>query len=113
MTAKTKHLEPPRRVALYARYSTDMQNPMSIEDQFRQATRYASQRGWAIVERFSDSAISGTSSRTRPDFARLSEALHDNAFDIVLTESLDRLSRDQEHLAGFYFVSYASRGQFF
>ncbi|EAU44721.1 recombinase family protein [Salipiger bermudensis] len=92
----------PRRVALYARYSTDMQNPMSIEDQFRQATRYANQRGWAIVERFSDSAISGTSSRTRPDFARLSEALHDNAFDIVLTESLDRLSRDQEHLAGFY-----------
>ena len=50
----------PRRVALYARYSTDMQNPTSVEDQFRQAERYAKRQGWVIVERFSDSAISGT-----------------------------------------------------
>ncbi|OWY04615.1 resolvase [Thioclava sp. F1Mire-8] len=92
----------PCRVALYARYSTDMQNPMSVEDQFRQAERYAKQQGWTVVERFSDSAISGTAGRTRPDFVRLSEALHSKAFDIVLAESLDRISRDQEHLAGFY-----------
>lgn len=50
----------PYRVALYARSSTDMQNPMSVEDQFRQAERYAKQQGWMVVERFSDSAISGT-----------------------------------------------------
>lgn len=44
----------PRRVALYARYSTDMQNPMSVDDQFRLAERYAAREGWVVVERFSD-----------------------------------------------------------
>ncbi|SFB10216.1 Site-specific DNA recombinase [Poseidonocella pacifica] len=101
--------EAPRRVALYARYSTDMQNPMSVEDQFRQAERYARQQGWTIVERFSDSAVSGTAGRTRPDFMRLSDALHRGGFDIVLAESLDRISRDQEHLAGFYKAAKTAR----
>ncbi|MCA0964712.1 recombinase family protein [Salipiger bermudensis] len=102
-------LEAPRRVALYARYSTDLQNPMSVEDQFRQAERYARQQGWTIVERFSDSAVSGTAGRTRPDFTRLSDALHQGRFDIVLAESLDRISRDQEHLAGFYKAAKTAR----
>lgn len=91
-----------RRVALYARYSTDMQNPMSIDDQFRQVERYAKQRGWRIVARFSDSAVSGSKSQSRPYFQRLSEALGSGTFDVVLAESLDRISRDQEHIAGFY-----------
>ena len=91
------------RVALYARYSTDMQKPTSIEDQFRQAERYATQRGWTVVERFSDSGISGSAGMTRPDFVRLSHALTSpsRGFDIVLAESLDRISRDPEHLNGF------------
>ncbi|WP_375173883.1 recombinase family protein [Pseudooceanicola sp.] len=105
----TTSLEAPRRVALYARYSTDLQNPMSVEDQFRQAERYAKQQGWTIVERFSDSAVSGTAGRTRPDFSRLSDALHHGTFDIVLAESLDRISRDQEHLAGFYKAAKTAR----
>lgn len=100
----THHAHPaPRRAAIYARYSTDMQNPMSIEDQFRMAERYAAQNGWVVVERFSDSAISGTASIARTDFVRLMEALTDKArgFDIVIAESLDRISRDPEHLAKF------------
>ena len=101
----TEHssIEGPRRVALYARYSTDMQNPLSIDDQFRQAERYAKQRGWHVVERFSDSRISGSAGLTRPDFVRLSQALTSPSrnFDIVLAESLDRISRDAEHLNGF------------
>ena len=101
----------PRRVALYARYSTDMQNPMSIDDQFRQAEIYAKQQGWVIVERFSDSAVSGTLSHARADFLRLMEALasRTRAFDIVLTESLDRISRDPEHLARFNKFAGAAR----
>ncbi|WP_083480435.1 recombinase family protein [Jannaschia seosinensis] len=95
--------EAPRRVALYARYSTDMQSPMSVEDQFRLAERYAAREGWIIVDRFSDRAISGTASHDRADFLRLSEALSSQTrgFDVVLAESLDRISRDPEHLARF------------
>jgi DNA invertase Pin-like site-specific DNA recombinase len=100
----TKHssIEGPRRVALYAHYSTDMQNPMSIDDQFREAERHARRLGWIVVARFSDSGISGSIGRARPGFVELSEALSSRSFDIVLAESLDRISRDQEHLAGFY-----------
>ncbi len=36
----------PRRVALYARYSSDMQNPTSVDDQFQLAERYAAREGW-------------------------------------------------------------------
>ena len=100
----TQHTRPaPRRVAIYARYSTDMQNPMSVEDQFRLAERYAAREDWVVVERFSDRAISGTASHTRADFLRLMDALiaTDRTFDIVLAESLDRISRDPEHLARF------------
>ena len=100
----THHAHPaPRRVAIYARYSTDMQNPMSVEDQFRLAERYAAREGWLVVERFSDRAISGTASHDRADFMRLMDALiaKDRTFDIVLAESLDRVSRDPEHLARF------------
>ena len=95
-------IEGPRRVALYARYSTDLQNPMSIDDQFRQAERYARQLGWTVVARFWDSAVSGSIGRARPGFVQLSEALGSKAFDIVLAKSIDRISRDQEHIAGFY-----------
>ena len=92
----------PLRVVLYARYSSDMQNPMSIDDQFRVVERHARQQGWVIVDRFADSAVSGTVSRARPEFQRLSEGLTTGGFDIVLAESLDRISRDAEHIAGFY-----------
>ncbi|MGX9855059.1 recombinase family protein [Limimaricola variabilis] len=92
----------PLRVALYARYSTDMQNPLSVEDQFRIAERYAQQQGWEVVERFSDDAVSGAVSRDRPGFQRLSADLARGKFDVVLAESVDRISRDPEHMAGFY-----------
>ncbi|QAX28721.1 recombinase family protein [Leisingera sp. NJS204] len=95
-------VERPRRVALYARYSTDMQNPMSVEDQFRLAERYAKDRGWTIAGHYADNAVSGTVSRARPQFQRLSADLASGKFDVVLAESVDRISRDAEHIAAFY-----------
>lgn len=90
----TQHYQPsPRRVAIYARYSTDMQNPKSIDDQFRISERYATQQGWVVARRFSDSAVSGTLSYGRSEFMQLTELLltKDRGFDLVLVESLDRL----------------------
>nr|WP_249219069.1 recombinase family protein [Loktanella sp. SALINAS62] len=76
---------------------------MSVDDQFRLAERYAAREGWVVVERFSDKAISGTASHDRAGFLRLMDALaaKERSFDIVLAESLDRVSRDPEHLARF------------
>jgi site-specific DNA recombinase len=89
------------RVFIYSRYSSDMQNPMSIRDQNDLCERYASKKGWRVVESFHDSAMSGATDK-RPGFQSMRAAISRRECDIVLTESLDRLSRDQEHVARLY-----------
>ncbi|OUL65364.1 resolvase [Acetobacter senegalensis] len=89
------------RVALYARYSSDNQRDASIEDQFRICRAHAEKNGWQIVACHSDRAISGTT-LLRPGIQDLMAQARAGQFDIVLAEGLDRLSRDQEDVAGFY-----------
>ncbi|WP_212376073.1 recombinase family protein [Acetobacter persici] len=89
------------RVALYARYSSDNQRDASIEDQFRICRAHAEKNGWQIVASYSDRAISGTT-LLRPGIQDLMAQARAGQFDIVLAEGLDRLSRDQEDVAGFY-----------
>ncbi|MCX2562300.1 recombinase family protein [Acetobacter farinalis] len=89
------------RVALYARYSSDNQRDASIEDQFRICRAHAEKNGWQIVASYSDRAISGTT-LLRPGIQDLMAQARAGHFEIVLAEGLDRLSRDQEDVAGFY-----------
>jgi hypothetical protein len=62
------------RVALYARYSTDMQRASSIEDQSRLCREHAERMGWNIIDSYSDRAISGAS-MIRPGIQALIDAL--------------------------------------
>ena len=89
------------RVILYARYSSDAQRDASIEDQLRICHLRAEREGWVVVEVFSDRALSG-SSVLRPGYQALIARLRAGGIDVVLSESLDRFSRDQEHIAAFY-----------
>lgn len=89
------------RVALYARYSTDHQRAASIDDQLRLCREFAVRQAWTVTADFQDAAQSGTS-LTRPGFQSLVRAAMEGHFDIVLAESLDRFSRDQEHTAGIF-----------
>ena len=89
------------RVALYARYSTDMQSDASINDQFRLCSLRSSKEGWSVTLRYEDRATSGASLLRNGIQSLLSDALA-GKFDIVLCEALDRLSRDQEDIAGIY-----------
>lgn len=89
------------RVALYARYSSDQQRQASIEDQFRLCRLYAEKQGWAIADSYEDRAVSGAS-LIRPGIQTLlSDALR-GRFEVVLAEALDRISRDQEDVAGVF-----------
>ena len=56
---------------------------------------------WWVVEEMRDEAIGGAS-HLRPGFQRLHKAVPDRICDVILAEALDRLSRDQEHMAGLY-----------
>jgi site-specific DNA recombinase len=89
------------RVALYARYSSDNQRDASIADQFRICRAHAQKQGWHIVEEYSDQAISGAS-LLRPGIQSLIADALSGRFDIVLAEAMDRLSRDQEDIAGLF-----------
>lgn len=88
------------KVALYARYSTDNQRAASIADQFRMCRLQAEKQGWTIAEEHSDQAISGSTLILRPGIQALINDGLQGRFQLVLAAALDRLSRDQEDIAG-------------
>ena len=89
------------RAVIYARYSSEQQNEASIDDQLRVCREHAERQGWSVVKTYADSATSGATS-LRNGYQDLRAALPAGQTDIVLAESLDRISRDQEHVAAFY-----------
>ena len=90
------------RAAIYARFSTDLQNERSIEDQLVLCCDYATREGFEVVETFDDRARSGGSIFGRDGLLRLMDRARERAFDVVVVEALDRLSRDMEDLAGIH-----------
>ena len=93
--------EAPIRAVIYARYSTDLQSASSIEDQLRLCRERAEREGWEIVGTYEDAATSGAS-LLRPGIHRLQADGRARRFDIVLSEALDRLSRNQADIASLY-----------
>ncbi|WP_336974624.1 recombinase family protein [Sphingobium aromaticiconvertens] len=89
------------KVALYARYSFDKQRDASIADQLRICRLHAEKQGWQVVEEYADHAISGAS-LLRPGIQALMSDSGQGGFQIVLAEAMDRLSRDQEDIAGLF-----------
>jgi DNA invertase Pin-like site-specific DNA recombinase len=89
------------RAAIYARYSSDNQRDASIVDQVRVCRLFAEREGWTIEEEYSDHAASGAT-LLRPGFQALMRDALRRRFDVVLAESLDRFSRDQEDTAGLF-----------
>ena len=91
------------RIALYARYSDDTQDARSIDDQVRLCREHAARAELGeIVGVYADYALTGAALRTRPEASRLLDDARRGLFDIILVEALDRISRDQEDVAGIY-----------
>ena len=90
------------RAIIYARYSSDLQSERSIDDQIRMCREHAERNGMTVAEVFSDYAISGGSLSNRPGMLAILKAARQNAFDVVIAEALDRISRDQEDIAAIY-----------
>ena len=81
-------------VALYARVSTDGQDP---ELQLSALRSHAQNRGWAIVEEFVDRGFSGGKEK-RPSLDRLMKEAWSGKFRTVLVWRFDRFARSVEHL---------------
>jgi site-specific DNA recombinase len=90
------------RAAIYARYSSDLQSTASIEDQIRLCRERVANEGGTAIETYTDYAISGDSLKNRPGIRALLSDAKSFKFDCVIAEALDRISRDQEDIAGIY-----------
>lgn len=85
------------RVAVYARFSSDMQRETSLDDQIAAARRHAVGQGWTVDDAhvFTDAAVSGASI-DRPGIQRLlvAAALRPCPFDVLIVDDSSRVSRD-------------------
>jgi site-specific DNA recombinase len=89
------------RAVIYARYSSENQREASLEDQVRLCRERIAAERWELVQVFQDRATSGASS-LRAGYQALLAGARDGAFDVVVAEALDRLSRDQEDVAALF-----------
>ncbi len=89
------------RAVVYARYSSDLQREASIEDQIRLCRKRIEHEGWEYIHAYTDRALSGATA-LRPAYQSLLEDARHGQFDVVIAEALDRLSRDQEDVAGLF-----------
>lgn len=87
--------------AIYARFSTDLQRDQSIEDQIRLCKEWLSRQGWSAGPVYRDRATSGATV-LRAGYQALLADVRQKRFDVVVAEALDRLSRDQEDVAGLF-----------
>lgn len=63
-----------KRAVIYARYSTDLQNDKSVEDQIRLCKGHADRLGVEVTNEDYDRAKSGASMFGRPGLADLMQA---------------------------------------
>ena len=83
------------RVAIYARYSSKVQNPLSIDDQVALCRKLIAREFGADPDEaavFSDHEVTGATDR-RGGLKALLEAAERNEFDVAVAEGLDRFSR--------------------
>lgn len=95
-----KHINTARgmRAAIYCRVSSDPQerDGTSLETQAARCVEYARSRGYAVVERLSDTTSGFTLERR--GIAALRELVCTKAVDVVVTYAVDRLSRNQNQM---------------
>ena len=83
-----------KRVALYARVSTDKQ---TCENQLNELRSIAERMQYTIVDEFIDEGISGAAS-SRPSLDALMKSATQRRFDMVMCWSIDRLGRSLQNL---------------
>lgn len=85
-----------RRVAAYARVSTDSDEQYSsYEAQVTYYTNFIqSKPNWEFVKVYADEGISGTSTKRRDDFKEMIESALEKKIDLIITKSISRFARN-------------------
>jgi len=85
-----------RRVAAYARVSTDSDEQFtSFQAQIDYYTKYiASNPLWVMVDVYADEGISGTNLKKRDSFNKMIQDALDGKIDLIVTKSISRFARN-------------------
>ncbi len=85
-----------RRVAAYARVSTDSEEQLtSYEAQVDYYTKYIHSRSdWEFVDVYTDEGISATNTKRREGFNRMVQDALDGKIDLIVTKSVSRFARN-------------------
>lgn len=99
-----------KRAAVYCRISRDRTGSMAgVERQEHDSRALVDDRGWHLVDVFTDNDVSAYSGKPRPSFARMLEAVKAGAVDVVVAWHPDRLVRHPRELEDLIDVLDAAR----
>ena len=82
------------RTVAYVRFSSDSQRSESLDAQLRAIKDYCNNNNLNLVNVYSDSALSGTSTNNRTAFLQMISDSKKNLFDFVIVHKLDRFARN-------------------
>ena len=96
LTKAPIHAKIKRKVAAYARVSTDSDEQYtSYEAQVEFYTKYIQEReDWEYVDTYADEGISGTSTKSRDGFNKMIKDALDGKIDLIITKSISRFARN-------------------
>ena len=97
-----------KNAVIYARYSSDRQNEMSITGQIAECRKFAEENDLIILQEYIDRALTATSDK-RPSFLRMIEDSKDRYFDTILVYQFDRFARNKND-SGYYKKILADNG---
>ena len=85
-----------RKVAIYARVSTEHEAQLSALD--NQVQYYddilEKHPNWTLYDRYIDEGITGTSIKKRKNFIRMMKDAHEGKFDLIITREVSRFARN-------------------
>lgn len=84
------------RVALFARYSSKLQDDLSLEAQVAEMESYCSTHGWTITRRFLLPEVRSADIERSEEFQAMLNAARAKEFDMLLLHKLDRFGRTRE-----------------
>jgi site-specific DNA recombinase len=82
------------RAFVYTRQSLDRTGlGAAVERQREDCLKLCAERGWTVVEKFSDNDVSASSTRPRPQYQRMLAAIEAREAEVVVAWHVDRLTR--------------------
>jgi DNA invertase Pin-like site-specific DNA recombinase len=95
-SGKIRGLKMKRKVAIYARVSTEHEAQISaLENQVQYYDELLERHpDWELVERYIDEGITGTSIHKREGFLKMMQDAENKKFDLVITREVSRFARN-------------------